>query len=246
MNLKAVFGAASALALAATAQAHDPRSEARAPISRNESLDTTLEQQLQPALREFAAAWNAHDPQALAATFAEDAVLIDPFGRVARGRAEIEKLFEDEQRGMLKATQFSHRVTDVRRVAPGVAFLDEEITIRGVQDPSGQALPDMHIHGAMLLAKQRGKWQVVEGRPYALAPRPPPGVAAGAPSRTREESAATPSPPSRSGTGSGSTPGSESGTATGPAPGSESETGTGSTSGSESGTGTGSTTDRAQ
>jgi len=38
----------------------------------------------------FAAAWNKHDAKAMAATWAKDGDLVNPFGRVAKGRAEVE------------------------------------------------------------------------------------------------------------------------------------------------------------
>jgi uncharacterized protein (TIGR02246 family) len=140
-------------------------------------VTSPLAQQLQPAMKGFQDAWNRHDTKAMAATFAEDAVFINPSGRTARGRAEIQKLFEEEQRGPLQGTQFSHRLTGVREVAPGVAFVDEEATISGARDPSGLGLPDQHVHAAMLLAKQGDRWVVVEGRPYAFLPLGGPGVA---------------------------------------------------------------------
>jgi uncharacterized protein (TIGR02246 family) len=179
------------LALAGAAHAKDPRSDGAAAGSL--PLDERLAQQLQPSLKGFEDAWNRHDPAAMAAAFAEDAVLINPSGRVARGRAEIARLFEDEQgRGMMKGTRFSHRVTGTRQLAPGLVFVDEEMTLSGAHDPNGQALPDQHVHGAMLLARQQdGRWQVIEGRPYALLP-------AGGPRGL----AAAPAAPQRGGTGS--------------------------------------------
>ena len=139
-----------------------------------------------------------------------------------------------------------------------------------MQDPSGQALPDMHIHGAMLLAKQGGKWQVVEGRPYALAPRQPPrrhwrsrtdprGIGRGpvAPGTERNGQRLHPRLGEWAGDRLSPRLGEWDGDRlrerdeyrlspsleSGTATGSESGTSTGSTSGSESGTGTGPTTD---
>ena len=83
-----------------------------------------------------------------------------------------------------------------------MVFLDEDITISGGRDPSGRALPDQHVHGALLVARQQdGRWRVIEGRPYALVPAEAPrGVAAaaeqGAPSAAAR-------PPQLGGTGSG-------------------------------------------
>jgi uncharacterized protein (TIGR02246 family) len=158
-----------ALALAGAALAKDA---GHGTAAGSPPLDDRLARQLQPTLKAFEDAWNRHDPDAMAAAFADDAVIINPSGRVARGRAEITQLFEDEhQRGMMKGTRFSQRVTGAREVAPGLVFVDEDMTLSGARDPSGQALPDQHVHGAMLVAKQQdGRWRVIEGRPYLLAP----------------------------------------------------------------------------
>ncbi len=174
-----VVGMAAALALAGTAQGKDVGAKGTAAGS--PQLDAGLAQQLQPALKAFEEAWNRHDPDAMAASFTDDAVLVNPSGRVARGRAEIVKLFEDEhQRGALKGTRFSHRITGARQVAPDLVFVDEDMTLSGGRDPNGAALPDQQVHGALLLARQGdGQWKVIEGRPYAFVPAGAPvGLAA--------------------------------------------------------------------
>jgi uncharacterized protein (TIGR02246 family) len=159
-----------ALAFAGAAQAKGTQGAATA------AERSPLGQQLEPTLKGFQDAWNRHDATALAATFAEDGVLIDPSGRVARGRAEIAKLFEDQlQRGSLKGTELSQHLTDVRPIAPGWLFLDQELTISGARDPSGRPLPDRRVHGAILVSKLGEKWQVVEARAYAFTPPGSPG-----------------------------------------------------------------------
>ncbi len=171
-------------------------------------LDKTLAQQVQPTLHAFEEAWNRHDTDAMAAAFANDAVLVNPSGRVARGPTEIAKLFEDEhQRGMMKGTHFSQRVTGARQVAPGLAFLDEDVTISGARDPSGRALPDQHVHGALLLARQHdGSWRVIEGRPYVLVSAGPPREVAAAPGQGAGSAAARPQQTGGTGSGSSSRP----------------------------------------
>jgi ketosteroid isomerase-like protein len=47
-------------------------------------------------------AWNRHDAAALAALWHEDGDLINPAGRWAQGRAQVEKLFRDEQSTVMK------------------------------------------------------------------------------------------------------------------------------------------------
>src|SRR5689334_11387249 len=56
---------------------------------------------------EWCAAWNKHDPKAMAAFFFADGELINPFGRHADGTAAIEKLFTDEHTGPMAGTTYS-------------------------------------------------------------------------------------------------------------------------------------------
>ena len=120
---------------------------------------------------DFFAAWTHHDVKAMAATFAEDADIINPFGRVAKGRAEIEKLFAEEHAGPFKGTSYEATVS-VRIMAPGVALGDWEATVTGMHDASGQALPPFKHHVAAVYVKKGGRWLAAAGRPYAFLPPP--------------------------------------------------------------------------
>ena len=54
-----------------------------------------IEAEIKARADEFAAAWNKHDTKAMADMWSTDGDLINPYGRVAKGRAEVEKLFLD-------------------------------------------------------------------------------------------------------------------------------------------------------
>jgi len=122
---------------------------------------------------DFLAAWNKDDAKAMAATFAPDADAINPSGRVAKGRAEIEKLFTDEHAGPFKATTYTAANMSVRILAPTVATEDWDAAIDGMHDPSGKALPTFKHHVALVFVKKAGGWLVVSARPYAFLPAPP-------------------------------------------------------------------------
>jgi len=121
---------------------------------------------------EFFAAWNAHDAMAMAATFTEDADVINPFGRVAKGRAAIVKLFTDEHAGPFKGTTYTAKVS-LRMLAPTVALGDWESAVNGMHDPTGKALPPFEHHVAVAYVKQDGHWLTAAVRPYAFLPPPP-------------------------------------------------------------------------
>jgi len=121
---------------------------------------------------DFFAAWGQHDANAMAATFAEDADIINPFGRVARGHAEIVKLFTDEHAGPFKGTTYTASVS-LRMLAPTVALGDWDSTVDGMHDPTGKALPPFKHHVAVAYVKKGGHWLAAAARPYAFLPPPP-------------------------------------------------------------------------
>src|SRR5262245_18082227 len=84
--------------------------------------DTTSD--MKKGQADFAAAWNKHYPNALAAIFADDGDLLNPMGQVARGRAKIEKLFTMEQSGPMKGSTFKNECAAPRMLKPDLALTD--------------------------------------------------------------------------------------------------------------------------
>src|SRR6476646_2002559 len=80
---------------------------------------------------EWCAAWNKHDPKLMAAFFVADGDLINPFGRHAKGTAEIEKLFTDEQSGPMAGTTYSGTIENIRYLSKTVAIVDVAAEISG-------------------------------------------------------------------------------------------------------------------
>jgi uncharacterized protein (TIGR02246 family) len=119
----------------------------------------------------FVTAWNAHEPGKMAAAWSE-ADMINPFGMKAHGRAEIEKLFEGEQRGAMKASTFTIESNSIRQISRDVAVQDMDIAITGMVSPDGKALPAFHPHSFEVLVKKAGHWRVEYVRAYAVQPTP--------------------------------------------------------------------------
>jgi len=124
---------------------------------------------------DFAAAWNRHDPKAMAGFWAEDGDLINPFGRVAKGRAEIEKLFQDEHAGVMAGTTYSTTSSSVRFLTPDVAVADWEIVVTGMRGPDGSAAPPFKPHLVLVVVRKGGQWLNAAARPFAFLPPPPAG-----------------------------------------------------------------------
>jgi len=122
---------------------------------------------------DFAANWNKHDYKAMAAMFADDADLINPLGRMASGKTEIEKLYKDEQTTAFKASHFrSDCKAGVRKLKPDVATVTCSFEVTGGTLPDGNAMPTLKGLYTATMVKTTGTWRVIVGRP--MIPFAPP------------------------------------------------------------------------
>lgn len=128
---------------------------------------------IKAAAAEFATTWDKHDPKALTALFTPDATVINPWGRIAKGSAEIEKLFADEHgaTGMLKGTTQAITVTMWRPMGTAWAFVDADTDLTNVKMPDGK-MGAIKGHAVLTMTKKGGKWLMADVRPYMFAPAP--------------------------------------------------------------------------
>ena len=120
---------------------------------------------------EWCDAWNKHDAKAMAAFWVEGGDLINPFGRKAKGTAEIEKLFTDEQSGPMAGTTYSGTVESIRYIGD-VAIVDVEGEITGMKAPDGTAAPAFKHHVTWIARKVDGKWMAECARAFVHLPAP--------------------------------------------------------------------------
>lgn len=132
----------------------------------NPAIPTGIDQMSQ----QFAQAWNRHDPAAMAQFYAADATLVNPFGRSAKGRAEIQKLFQYEQSAMMGNSRMEQTVTSVRPLGTEYAFVDSNVTISGIHSPDGTPMPTQRFVNSSLVVQRNGKWQFLDSRPHLLMP----------------------------------------------------------------------------
>jgi uncharacterized protein (TIGR02246 family) len=129
---------------------------------------------IQQVWQQFSDAWARGDAHARAALWAEDASLINPFGVVARGRAAIEKLFEQENAGFAKGTTHTFSNFSYRFLTPTIAEVDATGTIEGIRGADGTPMPTLTLHVFAIMAKTGGTWQMKDARPYVITPPPGP------------------------------------------------------------------------
>lgn len=130
------------------------------------------EEAIQKRVDEFVAAWNKDDAKAMAAIWAPDGDLINPFGRVAKGRSEVEKLFIDEHSTFMKNTTYDVKSSSVRLLGSDAAVLDWDSDIVGMKAPDGTDLPVFDHHVTSVMVKKDGTWWIVSARPVKYLPTP--------------------------------------------------------------------------
>ena len=158
--MKKTFLGAAVLALCVPAHAQTTGTAASEAAIRKLSAD-------------FAAAWAKDDAKAMASLWAPDGDLINPWLRVAKGPAEIEKLLQEEHSTVFKGTTYGLKVTGVRFLGADVAIADWDSTISGMKGPDGSAMPPMPHHVTVVVQRKAGKWWIEAARPV-IAPPPPP------------------------------------------------------------------------
>ncbi|HKB72477.1 MAG TPA: nuclear transport factor 2 family protein [Thermoanaerobaculia bacterium] len=122
--------------------------------------------------QDFVTAWNAHDAKKLAAVWADDGTLINPFGVKCSNRAEVEKLFEQELSGMMKASTYKIDSFTLRKACDDVMVGDWDATITGVIDPSGNPAPPFPHHVTSVYQNRGGHWALADARAFHLLPPP--------------------------------------------------------------------------
>ena len=136
--------------------------------------DSVKAKQVRAVTDAWMAAWNRHDAKIMAAAWSPEGDLINPFGRWASGRAEIEKLFTEEHATFMKGTTYS--VTNYKAQFPtpaiGVADFDGEVT--GMRAADGKAMPAFKHHVFVVYAKKGNHWWITSAR--ASVPLPTPGA----------------------------------------------------------------------
>jgi uncharacterized protein (TIGR02246 family) len=119
---------------------------------------------------DYTAAWNRHDPKEMAGFWAIDGDYMEPDGRHAKGKTEVEQLFTQEQQSVFKDSKLALTIETVWFVTPDVALVDGTYDLVGVHDLQGKEVPARRGHLAALLLNENGAWKVAAGR--AMIPIP--------------------------------------------------------------------------
>ncbi len=126
---------------------------------------------------QYTEAWNRHDPQAMAGFWTIDGDYMEPDGRHAKGRDEVEKFFTEEHQSVFKDSTLALTVETVWFITEDVAMVDGTYDLSGVRDREGKQIALRRGHLTAILLREDGSWQVAAGRamiPVPLVYREPP------------------------------------------------------------------------
>src|SRR5258705_8152758 len=137
-------------------------------LAADKAMDSKENEGVQKMQQDFFAAWNKNDVAGLTSYWTEDATLINPAGRVAHGKMEIQQLFTEEQTTLFKGSTATVLEVKTRHLGPGLAFFDSEMTVDNAHGPDGSAMPQMKYHITGVAQMKGKKWELVEARPYAF------------------------------------------------------------------------------
>ena len=128
------------------------------------------EQTIRSLATEFVSAWNKNDSKQMAACFSTDGDLINPSGRIARGRTEVERLMQEEHAGPFKGTRLNTQHKHLRFLKPDVAIADYEFEISQMRGGDGKNTLKGHV--TFVLHKENDRWLIAAGRPMVPSALP--------------------------------------------------------------------------
>lgn len=124
-------------------------------------------------------AWHAGDVDGLLACLTVDAVLMNPYGAIARGHAEIRHELTEVLRAIGSGSRHTSAISGVEFITGDVAVVDGEVFVR---DGTGETA-DLHHHFTDVLVRRNSEWLIAHIRAYTVfdaTDRPPGGHGASA------------------------------------------------------------------
>lgn len=127
--------------------------------------DNAEESAIKQRAAEWILAWSTHDPKRLAGFWAEDGDLILPSGSGVAGRAEVEKVLQQELATTLKDSTYELKIQAVHFIKPDVALVDWTGVMHDMRTSDGKALPPQTEHVTAVLVKELDQWFFASTRP---------------------------------------------------------------------------------
>ncbi len=111
-------------------------------------------------------AWNRGDATALVSSMSDDAIVVNPFGRVATGKAEFERVMSMLLAGDFKGTRHESTISRIHFPAADVVVVDGEAAV--IPPPPAERTV---VKFTDVMIRRDGRWIITDVRAYVLLPR---------------------------------------------------------------------------
>jgi uncharacterized protein (TIGR02246 family) len=124
--------------------------------------------------KQFEAAYNAGDAEALAAIYAVDATHTYALGFTHRGRVEIARGLREQFAGPFKGTQMTVKPLHIRAICPEVAVEEASFVLSGLRNADGADLPPVNGFCLAVYRREGEQWYAVAVQCMVPPPAPQP------------------------------------------------------------------------
>lgn len=133
--------------------------------SRKQAHDEAAIRALEAA---YDAAWNDRAIEALVACFAEEAVIVNPYGEIAKGRVEIGRILAEVLNGPAEGSRHTSTLYRVEFVTEDVAVVDGGAVIDRVIEGGGTTASALTHRFTDVVVRKSSAWEIAHVRAYAL------------------------------------------------------------------------------
>ncbi len=132
----------------------------------------TVEEGILRRVREFEAAYNAGDADALAAIYAVDGTHTYALGFTHRGRTEIGKGLKEQFAGPFKGTKMAITPLRIRALSSSIGVEEASFTLSGLKGADGAVLPPFGGFCLVVYQKDGDTWYVAAAQCMVPPPMP--------------------------------------------------------------------------
>ncbi len=134
----------------------------RLPVLAQDPDSVKDRKEIEASVSRYEAAWNRHDPEALAAEYQPDATWVNWFGSIWKGRTEIEGHYKQVHSTYFKTTHYYIRsIEDILFVKPDVAVVHVRTGLSG-----DARFPDktFEFRRTVVFTKSGAQWKILAGQ----------------------------------------------------------------------------------
>jgi uncharacterized protein (TIGR02246 family) len=132
----------------------------------------SVEEAIRSRVKQYEAAYNAGDADAVAAIYATHGTHTYALGFTHRGRVQIAKGLKEQFAGPMKGTRISITPLHIRSLSPGVAIEEASFSLTGFKDPTGALMPSINGFCLGVYQKDGDQWFAVAVQCMVPPPAP--------------------------------------------------------------------------